>query len=141
MNDRRQSRLSERIDRLFTTLPKPDGSSHTPASVAAEVNSRFNTAITTEDIENLRSGAVTDVSDAVLSCIAQVFGFAPEYLTDDDAVDLEEQLELFAAMRTAGVPWVGLRRNPGRASSAERRQVISLLRSINERPAGSRDVI
>ncbi len=127
--------LSERVERLFTTLPKSDRTAHTSASIASDISATCGDTVTADFIDGIRSGAVTDVPDQILCHIAGAFGFDAAYLIDDDCSDLDQQLRLFGELRSAGVPWVALRRTPGPASPAERDQVMSLLRSINEHRA------
>lgn len=131
--------LSERVERLFTALPQPDRTAHTSESVAAAIASAGG-GVTADFIDRVRTGEVTEVPTAVLRSIAAAFDFDAAYLIDDDCSDLDQQLRLFVELRSTGVPWVALRRTPGPASPAERTQIISLLRSIDEHrthPPGS----
>ncbi|OFJ51872.1 hypothetical protein BEL07_20655 [Mycolicibacterium grossiae] len=97
--------LARRINRLFEVMHKQHAPPLTTAAAAAGITARGDTPVSTNLLDQLRSGdRSSDPTEAELRAIAAFFGVAPEYLTDTEAATrIDPQLNLLCALREAGV--------------------------------------
>jgi transcriptional regulator with XRE-family HTH domain len=107
----RTSVIAERLEHLFTTVHPPGRGPYSLREVAEAINTEAGTSlISAAYLSQLRTGQRTEPSHSRLSAIARFFGVDIQYFTDDQtAIEIDDQLELLAAMRDTGVRAIALR--------------------------------
>jgi ESX-1-secreted protein regulator len=91
--------LSERLDHLFRTVVKPDGSPYSHRE-AGEAISRDHEPISHAYIGQLRSGERDNPTIKHLRGLAAFFGVPVEYFTRDDIVEqVDKELQLISTLR------------------------------------------
>lgn len=122
--------LAERLDLLFRTVPRGDGSKklHSSASVAQALT-RQGMSVTPNHIRALRTGRRGNPSFRLLVALADLFGVPLDYFVDDSvAAEIQESLDALVAIRDTGVEQVMLRAHG--VSSESLGPVLALLDQI-----------
>jgi hypothetical protein len=119
--------LAGRVVHLFSVVRHPGtGESYMDAEVA-----RMSAGVLTEeDVEGMRTGAISDPSVGQVAALAAVFGVAPSYLVDrgtDPSVLDEETLDALAD-DTANA----ILRESARLPEREKRIVLGIVREFGE---------
>jgi len=101
------SELAEKIDRLFKSFTKPDGSEYT----YREVEEGTGNAITAAYVWRLRTGKADNPGYRVLAALCHFFGVSITYFFSDEpeAEAYVEDLKLAKALRKTGVEQIALR--------------------------------
>jgi len=73
------SSFAEKLDRLFTTMRKPDGSQFTMSDVASEISAAGEIKLSASYLSELRSGRKDNPNIWVVNAIAEYFGQPIEY--------------------------------------------------------------
>lgn len=104
-----QRPLAEKIDRLFRTI-HPRGQEYSYDDVAAGIRKRGGPTISATYIWHLRRGLRDNPTKRHLEALAGFFGVPPSYFFDEEASQrIDQQLELLASIRDAGVQHLALR--------------------------------
>lgn len=122
--------LAERLDTLFTTVPRSDDSSqfHTSASVAEEL-SKQGIEVTPNHIRALRTGRRNNPSFRLLVGLAELFHVPIDYFVDDSvAKEIQESLDALVAIRGTAVQQIMLRAHGVSSESLD--SVLNLLDQI-----------
>jgi len=73
------SSFAEKLDRLFTTIRRPDGSQFTMSDVASEISAAGEIKLSASYLSELRSGRKDNPNIWVVNAIAEYFGQPIEY--------------------------------------------------------------
>ena len=73
------SSFAEKLDKLFTTIRRPDGSQFTMADVASEISAAGEIKLSASYLSELRSGRKDNPNIWVVNAIAEYFGQPIEY--------------------------------------------------------------
>jgi hypothetical protein len=73
------SSFAEKLDRLFTTIRRPDGSQFTMSDVASEISAAGDVRLSASYLSELRSGRKDNPNIWVVNAIAEYFGQPIEY--------------------------------------------------------------
>jgi len=73
------SSFAEKLDRLFTTIRRPDGSQFTMSDVASEISAAGDVKLSASYLSELRSGRKDNPNIWVVNAIAEYFGQPIEY--------------------------------------------------------------
>lgn len=119
------SELSIKLNKLFETMRKPSQPPLSNAAAAEAITRQTGVSISSAYLWQLRQGMKTNPTVAHLRAIAEFFGVTPSYLIDP-GIDpkIDEQLNLLAALRDAGVRDLAMR------ASGLTPQAISSLRAM-----------
>jgi transcriptional regulator with XRE-family HTH domain len=102
--------LAERLDRLFRTVLDDQQKEYSHDDVARAIRKRGGPTISATYVWQLRKGLRDNPTKNHIEALAGFFGVPASYFfDDDDAVRIEEELELLAALRSAGVHQVAMR--------------------------------
>ncbi len=102
--------LAEKLDRLFQTVRPRDGGEFTFEEVAEGIRGRGGPTVSATYVWQLRKGLRDNPTKKHLEALADFFGVAPSYFFDDEAaVRIDQELQLLAALRDAGVRHLALR--------------------------------
>jgi transcriptional regulator with XRE-family HTH domain len=105
-----QGSLAARIDRLFTTLRRPDGREFGYDEVAAALGGTGGSTISANYLYMLRRGQRDNPTKRHLEALAGFFRVPVAYFFDDDAAQrIDEELATLAALRDAKVVGVAMR--------------------------------
>lgn len=106
------SELSIKLNKLFRTMRKPSEPTLSNAAAAEAITSQTGVSISAAYLWQLRQGIKNNPTVAHLRAIAEFFGVTPSYLIDP-GIDpkIDEQLDLLAALRDAGIRDLALRAN------------------------------
>jgi transcriptional regulator with XRE-family HTH domain len=77
------SSFAEKLDKLFTTIRRPDGSQFTMADVASEISAAGDVKLSASYLSELRSGRKDNPNIWVVNAIAEYFGQPIEYFVVD----------------------------------------------------------
>lgn len=122
--------LAERLDVLFTTVPRSDDSNefHTSASVAEELRKQ-GIDVTSNHIRALRTGRRNNPSFRLLVGLAELFHVPIDYFVDDSvAQEIQESLDALVAIRGTAVQQIMLRAHGVSSESLD--SVLNLLDQI-----------
>jgi hypothetical protein len=124
------SGLSARLEHLFEVVRNPKtGEPFTNAEVA-----RMSLGdLSEEDVEKLRTGAVSDPSVGQIAALASVFGVASSYLMNPGEPSLLDG-ELVRALRDKDVR--DITRESSRLPDGERRLVLGIVRQFRDQHVG-----
>ena len=128
-----QSRgVAARLEHLFEVVRNPKtGEPYTHAEVARMTLGD----LSEEDVERIRTGAVSDPTVSQVAALAGVFGVEPSYLLDRGEPSLLDE-ELVQALRDEDVR--DITRESSRLPDGERRLVLGIVRQFrNQRAAPS----
>jgi transcriptional regulator with XRE-family HTH domain len=125
-----QSRgVAGRLEHLFEVVRNPKtGEPYTNAEVA-RMTLRD---LSEEDVERIRTGAVSDPTVGQVAALAGVFGVEPSYLLDREEPPLLDR-ELVQALRDEDVR--DITRESSRLPDRERRLVLGILRQFRDQKA------
>ena len=102
--------FAERLGNLFHTVPGPRGGEYSLEEVAAGIRAHGGPTISASYIWQLRKGVKDNPTKKHMEALADFFGVPVSYfLDDDDAVRIDAELAMLAALRDAGVRRVALR--------------------------------
>jgi transcriptional regulator with XRE-family HTH domain len=124
--------LSGRLEHLFEVVTNPKtGEPYTNAEVARMTLGD----LSEEDVERIRTGALSDPTVGQIAALASVFGVEPSYLLDRGEPSLLDE-ELAQALRDEDVR--AITRESSRLPDGERRLVLGIVRQFrNQRAAPS----
>jgi transcriptional regulator with XRE-family HTH domain len=121
--------LSGRLEHVFEVVRNPKtGEPYTNAEVARMTLGD----LSEEDVEKIRSGAVSDPSVGQVAALASVFGVEPSYLLDREEPTLLDE-ELVQALRDEDVR--DITRESSRLPDGERRLVLGIVRQFRDQKA------
>ena len=96
--------LADRLNELFARVPRPGTNQPYSNARAAEVLSSAGVSVTGAYLGQLRSGKKSNPSARLVAGIAELFEVPVTYFFDDDqARQIEDQLNALAGIRSAGV--------------------------------------
>jgi transcriptional regulator with XRE-family HTH domain len=103
--------LARRLQHLFATVHPPDRGPYTLKEAVAAINEAAGKQLISYNyLYQLHRGTKSEVGHSRLAAIARFFGVPVSYFSDDQtAARADEQLELLAALRDAGVQHVAFR--------------------------------
>lgn len=105
-----KSELSLKLDKLFSTMRKPNEPPLSNAAAAEAITAKTGVSISPAYMWQLRTGVKTNPTLAHLRAIAEFFGVNPSYLLDPGInPSIDAQLSLLQAMRDSGVRDLALR--------------------------------
>jgi transcriptional regulator with XRE-family HTH domain len=128
-----QSRgVAGRLEHVFEVVRNPKtGEPYTSAEVARMTLGD----LSEEDVERIRTGAVSDPTVGQVAALASVFGVEPSYLLDREDPPLFDE-ELVRALRDEDVR--DITRESSRLPDRERRLVLGIVRQfVNQKAASS----
>ena len=118
--------VAGRLEHLFEVVRNPKtGEPYTNAEVARMTLGD----LSEEDVEKIRSGAVSDPTVAQIAALASVFGVEPSYLLDRGEPSLLDE-ELVQALRDEDVR--DITRESSRLPDGERRLVLGIVRQFRD---------
>lgn len=122
--------LVGRVEHLFEAIRNPStGKPYTNAEVARMTLGD----LSEEDVEGIRTGAISDPTMGQVAALAGVFGVEPSYLLDRGKPVFDR--ELVEALRDEAVR--GVVREISRLPDQERRLVLGIVRQFgNQQPSG-----
>ena len=121
--------LAARLEHLFEVVRNAKtGEPYTNTEVARMTLGD----LSEEDVEKIRTGAVSDPSVGQVSALASVFGVEPSYLLDRGEPSLLDQ-ELVRALRDEDVR--AITRESSRLPNGERRLVLGIVRQFRDQKA------
>lgn len=128
--------LAGRLDRLFRSFRRADGSEYTNEEVARALAERGGSTISATYVWQLRTGRRDNPTKHHLEALADFFGVSPAYFFDDEAAArIERQLELLAAMNDARVSQIALRSHGLSGASLEAiRGIVENARRLERLP-------
>lgn len=105
-----KSTLSDKIDRLFHVVRRPDREPYSNEEVAKACREATGESFSTTYLWQLRTGRRDNPTKRHLEALAQFFGVPPAYFFDDEqSTKIAEELALLGALRDAGVRDLALR--------------------------------
>ena len=121
--------LAGRLEHLFEVVRNPKtGEPYTNAEVARMTLGD----LSEEDVEKIRTGAVSDPTVGQVAALASVFGVEPSYLLDREEPSLLDE-ELVQALRDEDVR--AITRESSRLPDGERRLVLGIVRQFRDQKA------
>jgi transcriptional regulator with XRE-family HTH domain len=121
--------VSGRLEHLFEVVRNPKtGEPYTNAEVARMTLGD----LSEEDVERIRTGAITDPTVGQVAALASVFGVEPSYLLDRREPSLLDE-ELVQALRDEDVR--DIVRESSRLPDRERRLVLAIVRQVRDQKA------
>lgn len=130
--------FAERLTTARETIRRPDGRMHTLEEIAEGVRSYTGDTCSKQYIGDLLSGKYTAPTQPKIEGIAHFFGLPPGYFFNDElSAQMQEDLKLGAALRTAGVH--GLAARMLEVDGSKRDALLRMLNEIQEDVARSGD--
>ena len=128
-----QSRgVAGRLEHLFEVVRNPKtGKPYTNSEVARMTLGD----LSEEDVEKIRTGAISDPTVGQVSALASVFGVEPSYMLDRKEPSLLDE-ELVKALRDEDVR--AITRESSRLPDGERRLVLGIVRQFRDQKAAPR---
>jgi transcriptional regulator with XRE-family HTH domain len=124
--------VAGRLEHLFEVVRNPrTGEPYTNAEVARMTLGD----LSEEDVERIRTGAVSDPTVGQVAALASVFGVEPSYLLDREEPSLLDE-ELVKALRDEDVR--DITRESSRLPDRERQLVLGIVRQFRDQNAASR---
>ena len=121
--------VAGRLEYVFEVVRNPKtGEPYTNAEVARMTLGD----LSEEDVENIRSGAVSDPTVGQVSALASIFGVEPSYLLDRGEPSLLDE-ELVQALRDEDVR--DITRESSRLPDRERQLVLGIVRQFRDQKA------
>jgi transcriptional regulator with XRE-family HTH domain len=103
-------RLAAQLNKLFATVPRPDGTTLWTNESAASALTAAGVATSAAYLSQLRTGKRDNPSARHLAAIARLFQMPMEYFFDEDlAARIDADMQTLVALRTAGVENIALR--------------------------------
>jgi transcriptional regulator with XRE-family HTH domain len=123
------SGVAGRLEHLFEVVRNPKtGEPYTNAEVARMTLGD----LSEEDVERIRTGALSDPTVGQVAALASVFGVEPSYLLDHESPPLLDE-ELVQALRDEDVR--NITRETSRLPDGERRLVLGIVRQFRDQTA------
>jgi transcriptional regulator with XRE-family HTH domain len=124
--------VAGRLEHLFEVVRNPKtGQPYANAEVARMTLGD----LSEEDVEKIRTGAISDPTVGQLGSLASVFGVEPSYLLDRGEPSVLDE-ELVQALRDEDVR--AITRESSRLPDGERRLVLGIVRQFRNQKAGRR---
>lgn len=102
--------LATKLNKLFSTVRRPDGAEHGNEEVANWCRDRTGESFSRTYLWQLRAGKRTNPTLRHLEALAAFFDMPLAYFGDDDQAEhLQHELDLLAALRNSNVKRVALR--------------------------------
>jgi transcriptional regulator with XRE-family HTH domain len=121
--------IAGRLEHVFEVVRNPKtGEPYTNAEVA-----RMTLGDLSEEVERIRTGAISDPSVGQVAALASVFGVEPSYLLDRGKPSLLDE-ELVQALRDEDVR--DITRESSRLPDGERRIVLGIVRQFRDQRVG-----
>jgi hypothetical protein len=125
--------LAGRLEHLFEVVRNPKtGEPYTNGQVARMTLGD----LSEEDVERIRTGAVSDPTVGQVAALVSVFGVEPSYLLDRGEPSLLDE-ELVQALRDEDVR--DITRESSRLPDVERRLVLGIIRQFRDQHVGPTD--
>lgn len=103
-------RLAAQLNKLFATVPRPDGATLWTNESAATALTAAGVTTSAAYLSQLRTGKRDNPSARHLAAIARLFQMPMEYFFDEDlAARIDADMQTLVALRTAGVENIALR--------------------------------
>lgn len=97
------SELAAKLNRLFESIPQPDGSEYTNRAAAVALTDA-GVSVSAQHLWHLRTGRADNPSFRLLDGIARLFGVPITYFSDPEVeAQVSAELTTLAALRAAGV--------------------------------------
>ncbi|ANN18181.1 XRE family transcriptional regulator [Amycolatopsis orientalis] len=110
MTEPRATTLTERIDRLFQVVRRPDGEQYSHEEVARACRESTGESFSATYLWQLRTGRRDNPTKRHLEALAGFFQVPPAYFFDDEqGRALAEEVELLGALRNVAVRNLALR--------------------------------
>ena len=128
--------LADRLNHLFSTVPRPDRRGYWTNEQAAAALAQQGTSMSDGYISQLRNGKKNNPSARNLAAIAELFGVPMEYFVNSEtAAKIDADLRLLSAVRDVGVQGVALRASGLSAESlASLEGIIDQVRKLERLP-------
>lgn len=108
--DAEKSELSEKLNKLFEIMRKPNAPALSNAAAAEAITRKTGVSISPAYLWQLRSGIKTNPTVQHLRAIATFFGVPASYLIDSGMdPEIDAQLNLLQALRDSGVRDLAMR--------------------------------
>ena len=102
--------LADKIDLLFRTVRRPDGSEYSYEAIAEELRKADGPTVSAAYLWQLRKGNRDNPTKAHLEALASFFGVPASYFFDDQSSEeITEQLETLAKLNELGVQQLAFR--------------------------------
>ena len=102
--------LADRLNHLFSTVPKPGGKGYWTNEQAAAAVSAAGTPMSDAYIGQLRNGKRNNPSARNLAAIAELFAIPVDYFFNSDvSAKIDADLRLLTAIRDGGIQGLALR--------------------------------
>ena len=102
--------LADRLNHLFSTVPRPDGKGYWTNEQAAAAVSAAGTAMSDAYIGQLRNGKRNNPSARNLAAIAELFAVPVDYFFNPElSAKIDADLRLLTAVRDSGIKGLALR--------------------------------
>lgn len=126
-----QATLAGRLDHLFRVVHPRNRGEYTYEEVAQALRAAGGPTISASYIWQLRKGVKDNPTKHHLEALATFFGVPVAYFFDDsDEGEIDQQLELLAALRDSNVRNVALR--AGQLTDKGRDAVLALIEALSE---------
>ncbi|AGM04108.1 XRE family transcriptional regulator [Amycolatopsis sp. MJM2582] len=110
MTEPRATTLTDRIDRLFQVVRRPNGEQHSHEEVARACRESTGESFSAAYLWQLRTGRRDNPTKRHLEALAAFFQVPPAYFFDDEqGRALAEEVELLGALRNSAVRNLALR--------------------------------
>ncbi len=110
MTEPRATTLTDRIDRLFQVVRRPNGEQHSHEEVARACRESTGESFSAAYLWQLRTGRRDNPTKRHLEALAAFFQVPPAYFFDDEqGKALAEEIELLGALRNSAVRDLALR--------------------------------
>jgi len=110
MTEPRATTLTDRIDRLFQVVRRPNGEQHSHEEVARACRESTGESFSAAYLWQLRTGRRDNPTKRHLEALAAFFQVPPAYFFDDEqGKALAEEVELLGALRNSAVRNLALR--------------------------------
>jgi len=124
-------RFADKLDHLFATVHPRGRRPYSMDEVAAGIAEQGSEPVSASYLWMLRKGQRDNPTIKTVEAIARFFGVPPAYFFDDELTGkVDEQLELLAKMRDAGLESLGLR--AGELSPESRAAVARIIDVASE---------
>lgn len=130
--------LAEKLNKLFSTVRRADGSEHGNEEVAAWCRDRSGESFSRTYLWQLRTGKRTNPTLRHLDALAAFFDMPLAYFGDDEQAErLQHELDLLAALRNSNVKRVALRAVDLSPNGTD--AVLDLIEEIRRREESGQD--
>jgi transcriptional regulator with XRE-family HTH domain len=124
--------LADKIDYLFRSVRRPDGTEHSMEEVARWCAEQTGESFSKQYVSLLRKGQRTNPTKRHIEALARFFDVPVEYFFDAaTAAEIRANLDLAIALRKAGVRQVALRATT--LDEVDLQEVVRLIEDIGRR--------